>query len=62
MIKLDVRFSKLVAWRRKMLFLRKIMKQYEREKSNEKNDVQTIWIQLTRIVSSMKVLKMSLAK
>jgi hypothetical protein len=57
MIKLDARFSKLVIWRRKMLFLRKIMKQYEREKSNEKNDVRVIRIQLTRIVSSMKALK-----
>jgi hypothetical protein len=56
-IKLDTRFSKLVAWRRKMPFLRKIMKQYEREKSNEKNDVWTIRTQLTRIVSSMKALE-----
>jgi hypothetical protein len=57
MIKFDARFSKLIVWRRKMFFLRKIIKQYEREKSNEKNDVRAIQIQFTRIVSFLKTLE-----
>ncbi len=57
MIKLDVRFSKLVAWRHKMFFLRKIMKQYERKKSNEKNDIRAIRTQLIQLVSLMKMLE-----
>ncbi len=46
-----------VAWMRKMLFLRKLMKQRERERSNEKKNLFVIRRQFDRLATFMKILE-----
>jgi hypothetical protein len=42
---------------RKMLFLRKLMKQRKRERSNEKKDLLVVRRQLDRLANFMKILE-----
>ncbi len=46
-----------VAWVRKMLFFRKLMKQWKRERSNEKKDLFVVRRQFDRLANFMKILE-----
>ncbi len=49
--------ARRAAWVRKMLFLRKLMKQRKRERSNEKRDLFVVRRQLDQLANFMKILE-----